>query len=378
MTSTSADQLLAAAKQHFRAGRFAETESLCQQLILKNSGDSEALHLLGLVAHSLGRQEEAAQLIRRAIASNPSAANYCNNLGAVLTTLGRAAEAIEAYQRTVALQPNMAEAFNNLGNVLEASGRTDEAIAACKKALELQPNFISAYNNLGKALFNDGRAEEAFACLRQGLKLAPSDAALHSNLIVQMQYSPTLIHSFPAELERWDAQHARPLRAGISPHSNDRDPDRRLRIGYVSADFRDHSSAFFLWPLLSNHDRHEFEITCYAEVMNPDGMTDRFKSVSDRWRSTVGHSDEQIAQQVRADQIDILVDLKLHTANNRLMVFAQAGASTSELARVSGVERIEDHRLSINRFVSGAERFAEFVSGLPVSIAGVLLVLRPA
>jgi protein O-GlcNAc transferase len=326
MTSTSADQLLAIAKQHFRAGRFAETESLCQQLILKNPGDSEAIHLLGVLAHSTGRQEEAERLIRRAIAASPKSAHFYNNLGAVLTTLGRSDDAVEAYTRAVALQPNMAEAYNNMGNVLEASGRLDEAIAACRKALQIQPNFVSAFNNLGKALLNNGQVNEAIECNRQGLKLAPTDAALHSNLIVAMQYSPDFVGAAREEMGRWDTQHARPLRSNLAPHPNHRDPNRRLRIGYVSADFRDHSSAFFLWPLLSNHDRQEYEITVYAEVMNPDQTTERFKSVSDHWRSSVGHSDEQIAAQVRADQIDILVDLKLHTADNRLMVFARKPA----------------------------------------------------
>jgi protein O-GlcNAc transferase len=326
MNQSSANQLLATAKHHFLAGRIPETESLCHEIISQNPDDPEALHLLGVAAHHMGRQEEARQLINRAIAANPSAANFYNNLGAVLTTSGHIEDAIAAYQKAISLQPTMAEAYNNLGNVLELGGRTDEAIAACRRALELQPEFISAYNNLGKALINNGQADDAVACIRQGLKLAPNDAQLHSNLIAAMQYSPTYLDSTPQEVARWDQIHAKPLRSNIPPHPNDLDPNRPLRIGYVSADFHDNVCALFIWPLLSHHQRRDFEITCYAEVAAPDVFTQNFINASDRWRSTVGATDEQIAAQIRHDQIDILVDLKLHTSENRLLTFARKPA----------------------------------------------------
>src|SRR5262249_9345674 len=125
---------------------------------------------------------------------------------------------------------------------------------------------------------------------------------------------------------QWDAQHAAPLRKCIQPHLNDRDPKRRLRIGYVSPDFRKHAVADVVLPLLTQLDRGQVEIFCYAEVPVHDAMTLRFQAVADHWHNTVGRSDEQVAAQVREDRIDILIDLAGHTAGNRLPVFARKPA----------------------------------------------------
>src|SRR5262249_38309202 len=128
------------------------------------------------------------------------------------------------------------------------------------------------------------------------------------------------------ECRRWNAQHAEPLAKGIRPHANLPDPERRLRIGYVSPDFRDHADSFFTIPLLSNHDHGRFEIFCYSQVAHPDALTERLRGYADIWRDIVGLSDQQVADLVRGDGIDILVDLKVHTADNRLLVFARKPA----------------------------------------------------
>jgi predicted O-linked N-acetylglucosamine transferase (SPINDLY family) len=132
--------------------------------------------------------------------------------------------------------------------------------------------------------------------------------------------------SIAEEYRRWNGQHAEPLRKFIEPHTNNRDPDRRLRIGYVSPDFRDHVVGRNLLPLFRQHDRRHFEITCYAQTPRRDAMTSQFQQYSDRWRNIVGLSDEQVANQIRQDEIDILVDLALHTSGNRLLVFARKPA----------------------------------------------------
>src|SRR5262249_41234445 len=129
-----------------------------------------------------------------------------------------------------------------------------------------------------------------------------------------------------AECRRWEQQHAAPLAALIEPHRNPPDPDRRLRLGYVSPDFCRHSVANFMEPLFEAHDRQRFELFCYAEVKSPDETTRRFQDLADHWRSTVGESDRAIAEQVRRDGVDILVDLAGHTAKARLLVFAQKPA----------------------------------------------------
>ena len=128
------------------------------------------------------------------------------------------------------------------------------------------------------------------------------------------------------EFRRWNQQHAAPLAKFIQPHRNDRSPDRRLRIGYVSPDFRNHCQALFTMPLLSAHDHEHFEIVCYADVVRPDNITERLRSHVGTWRNITGLNHEQVAQLIRQDGIDILVDLTMHMARNRLLVFARKPA----------------------------------------------------
>jgi predicted O-linked N-acetylglucosamine transferase (SPINDLY family) len=131
---------------------------------------------------------------------------------------------------------------------------------------------------------------------------------------------------FHEEHRRWNELHAEPLRKFVQPHTNDGDPDRRLRIGYLSADFRDHSVSRFLLPLFRNHNHEAYEIVCYSDVVKCDQVTDRLRALADRWNDTFGQTDERLADKVREDKIDILVDLAGHTAGNRLMVFARRAA----------------------------------------------------
>jgi predicted O-linked N-acetylglucosamine transferase (SPINDLY family) len=205
--------------------------------------------------------------------------------------------------------------------------RPDEAIAACRQAIALNPNLPEVHNNLGNSLRDKGQLDEAIAAYRQAIALNPNLAEAHSNLILTLQYHPAYdARAIAQELCRWNQQHAQPLRKFIHSHSNDRNPARRLRIGYLSTDFWSHASALFLHPLLKNHDPRQVERFCYAHVPHPDAMTSQFQRDSDAWRNIVGLSDEQVAQQIRQDRIDILVDLKLHTAGNRLLIFARKPA----------------------------------------------------
>ena len=225
------------------------------------------------------------------------------------------------------MRPAFAEAHGNLGIALKEAGQLDEAIVSFRQAIALKPAFREACGNLGNALKDQGRLEEATAAYRHAIALHPDFTDAHSNLLLNLNYHPAYdARAIADELARWNRQHAEPLHRFIQPHLNDPDPNRRLRIGYVSADFHTHASALFLMPLLQHHDAQQVEVFCYAEVLGPDAITGRFQQLVPQWRSTVGLSDAQVAQQIRADRIDILVDLKLHTAHNRLLVFAHKPA----------------------------------------------------
>lgn len=288
---------------------------------------AEAYNNLGIALGEEMRMDEAITAYRRAISLRPRYAQAHNNLGNVLREGGRLDAAISAYRRAIAAEPQMAEAHFNLGNTLKDAKQLDESILAYKQAIALEPGSVEAYNNLAAALCDEGQLDAAFSAYRQAIALRPDSPQSHSNLACFLHFHPAIdAREIAEELRSWNRRHAEPLRALIRPHFNDASPGRRLRIGYVSPDFRDHTVGYNLLPLFRQHDRDTFEITCYAEVARPDAITSEFRQHADRWRDIVGRTDDQVASQVREDGIDILVDLTLHTANNRLLVFARKPA----------------------------------------------------
>ena len=282
---------------------------------------------LGNVLADRGNLDEAVACYRRVLELKPDYAEAHSNLGNAMNDMGRPDEAVACHRRALELKPDYAEAHSNLGNAMKYQGTLDEAVACYRRALELKPDFAEAHTNLGNALKDQGRPDEAVACHRRALELNPDYAAAHSNLV----YTQLLCPGYDArahyeEQRRWNQQHAEPLLKLIQPHLNDRSPDRRLRVGYVSPDFRSHPVGWFLLPLLESHDRASFEISCYASVRIADKTTDRCRVRADVWRDVLGLSDEQVAQTIRQDRVDILVDLTMHTGNNRLLVFARKPA----------------------------------------------------
>jgi predicted O-linked N-acetylglucosamine transferase (SPINDLY family) len=218
-------------------------------------------------------------------------------------------------------------AYNNLGSVLRRAGKLEESIVALRQAIQMQPEFHQAHCNLGNSLKDAGRLDEAIACYRRAVEVNPSDHASHSNLVFAVQYHPDYDSAaILREALRWNVLHAQPLKQEIKPHENDRTPDRRLRIGYVGADFREHCQSLFTIPLLSHHNREAFEIFCYAHVSRPDARTERIRGLCDGWQFIVGMTDAEVAQQIREDRIDILVDLTMHMSLGRLLVFARKPA----------------------------------------------------
>jgi len=171
------------------------------------------------------------------------------------------------------------------------------------------------------------QVDAAIRCFRLALSIEPRFCDAHDNLLYCMQllpeYGPDEIYS---EHCRWAAIHEAPLQANAALHPNDRDPHRRLRIGYVSPDFRSHCQSLFTMPLLSNHDHAQFEIYCYADLRQPDEVSIRLRSHADVWRSTHSKSDAQLAEMIVEDGIDILVDLTMHMDNGRPMLFANKPA----------------------------------------------------
>jgi protein O-GlcNAc transferase len=310
-----------------QTGQLDESIASYRKAIALRPGYAEAHSNLGGALRFKGQLDEAIAACRKAIALKPDNAEAHSNLGNVLKDVGQLDEAIAAYRQALVLSPGLAEVHSNLGIALKDNGQPDEAIAALRQAISLRPNFADAFNNLGNALQDKGELADAIAAYRRAVALRPGYAEAHSNLVFALHYYAGCdARAIAEELGNWNRQYGEPLRASIQKHFNDHTPDRRLRIGYVSADFRFHASAYFLSPLFKHHDRQQVELFCYAQVVRPDAMTAQLQQFAHGWRSIVGMSDDEVASQVREDQIDILVDLKLHTAENRLLVFARKPA----------------------------------------------------
>jgi protein O-GlcNAc transferase len=309
------------------AGRPTEALAHLQQAIALRPTYSTARNNLGNTLAALGRLDEALASYQRALAIQPNYAIAWRNLGELHKTRRKYSEAIDAFQQAIAHQPNSAEAHDSLGSVLVLLTRYDEALPCFQRALELSPNFVDALNHLAALLGLRGEAAAAVEMFRRALQLAPHRADIHSNLILQMQYAQgDNATALAAELEHWDRRHAAPCAPGIVLLGNDRSPERRLRIGYVSPDFRDHVVGYNILPLFIHRTREFFEAYAYSSVAQPDALTARFRAAVDHWRDAAPLNDGQLAALVRQDEIDVLVDLSLHTAKNRLPTFAHKPA----------------------------------------------------
>jgi protein O-GlcNAc transferase len=287
----------------------------------------QALNSLANLLRATGQIPEAIASYRKSLDLRPETPLVWSNLAIALQADGQSDAAIAAFEKALSLDPKLAEVHSNLGNVLWNQGKLVPAAAACQEAIRLRPELSEPHNNLGNILRDMGRMEESVAEYRQAVDLAPQDAAVHSNYIYAQHYRfdgepQTLLH----EHRIWNDRHAKPLSENILPHTNDRNADRTLRVGYVSADFRRHSVAYFLEKLFTHHDPRQVELFAYSDVAKEDDFTRNFQRIVRHWRAIRGIGDVSVAQQIRSDRIDILVDLSGHTAGNRLLLFAQKPA----------------------------------------------------
>ncbi len=279
---------------------------------------------LGSALRRLGRPLEAIAAYRAALRIDPAAAAAHYNLGNALADVGAHDEAVAAYREALRLHPEDAQAGINLGNALAGLGRPDEALDAYDSVLRRRPDHAAAHFNRGNALKEFGRLDEAVAAFEAAVRLRPDHAAAQSNLLVSAHYVAGIA---PADILARARRYAGMLEAGPpAALANPADPGRRLRVGYVSGDLGQHPVGIFLAPVLACHDRSAFEIVCYADRDRADPVADRLRAHGDQWRRIAGLGDAEAAALIRADGIDVLVDLAGHTAPNRLPLFAGRAA----------------------------------------------------
>ncbi|MBU0482488.1 MAG: tetratricopeptide repeat protein [Proteobacteria bacterium] len=277
---------------------------------------------LGNAFHADGKIQESIACFKKALSINNEYYLALDNLGTIYDDLGNYEEAVSCYNRSIRINSANPVAHNNLANVLRNGGLLEEAEKSCLKALDLNSNFPAAYKNLGTICHEMGRETEAVAGYRKSLALAP-DHRTHSNLLSSLNYLEDVSQEeIYSESLRWDALYAPESTVagqGAAPHFAG---GRRLKIGYVSPDFCDHSVSYFIDPVLHSHHREHFEVYCYANVKKPDAITSRLRDAADHWRDIFGMNDPAVVSLIKKDGIDILVDLAGHTRDNRLLVFA--------------------------------------------------------
>ncbi|PTB20163.1 hypothetical protein C9I57_13760 [Trinickia symbiotica] len=312
--------------------RFTEAETALRRALALDARFPNAAYNLGTVLHALGRYAEAADQYEAALALVPNHADACNNLGVTREALGEFAAAAAAYARALQARPGFVAAHNNAGSLARRLGRMDEADAHYRAALASRegatdaPTRSTTYNNLGNLLKDTGALDEAIAAFREALAHDPDNLIAHCNLAYSLAFHVDDGYAILDECRRLAERHENRVVPASIAYGNARVADKRLRIGYVSADFRDHCQALFMTPLLAHHDHRQYEIFCYSSVQRPDAVTARLAQYADVWREVRHIDDETLARMVREDGIDVLVDLTMHMADGRPLLFARAPA----------------------------------------------------
>jgi len=351
--------------------RFEEALASCDKALAIKPDHAEALCNRGNALKDLRRHEEALASYEKALAIRPAYAEALYNRGLALFELNRREEALASLDHALAVNPNLLEALLVRGSVLRALHRSEEALASYDQALAIRPNYADVLYNRGAALVELRRYEEGIASYDRALAIEPGHALAGSNKVFSLDFVPGYGFAEQQEARRsWYRSLPGNLRNGVAPYPRDANPSRPLVLGYVSADFKNHSAAACFGPVLRRHDRSNFQVVCYSGVKVEDELTEEFRQRADKWRSVSDLSDEALAERIRADGIDILVDLSGHTGGNRLLVFARKPAPIQVSAWGSGTGTglpAMDYLFSDPVAIPAAVRplFAEAVVDLP-------------
>lgn len=353
-------------------GRVSQAEQSYRNALAINPDYAEAHNNLGTLLQDSARLAESELSFKRALQIKPAYAKAHSNLGITQAALGRKEEAEESYRYAAQLAPELPDPRNNLGQLLRDLGRLDEAIVHLREAIRLGPNIAVAHNNLGLVAQDLSWFKEARSCFQTAMNLSQNSHDAFSNLLFSSNYDDQLSSSeLYSEYKSFGAWARAQTRHQFDHSSRSHLNAARLRIGYSSPDFRGHASRLFMEPLLSNHDRGEFELFAYSNTASTDHHTERLKGYFDHWVDVRGLSDGEMAQRIYDDQIDILVDMAGHTSGNRLLVFAMRPAPIQVSSNIgygytSGLEEIDYFLGDENLTPAGCEAyFSEQIWRLP-------------
>lgn len=321
-----AAELEAAIRLH-EAGDLAGAERAYHRVLQADVRNPDALHLLGLIAHQRGDHAHAFARISAAIALKDDKAVYHYNQGNALVGLARPEAAMDSFRMAIKLDPQNVAASFNLANCLEDGNRWSEAAEIYSAVLRSDADLAIAHNRLANCYNQLGRMAEARSHYLEVCRIEPEFGHAWASALACLNYDPDATAEEVSDAHRrWAERAAAPYYPKSAHYGNDRDPGRRLRIGYVSPDFRRHPVTAIFAPVLDAHDPGEVEVYCYYNYASEDSVTLRLKQRAGHWRRIAELDDAALCAQIRADRIDILVDLAGHTSGNRLLAFARKPA----------------------------------------------------
>ncbi|MBN3728447.1 O-linked N-acetylglucosamine transferase, SPINDLY family protein, partial [Burkholderia sp. Ac-20379] len=312
----------------YNKARYGDAIKLARSLTQRYPSSNLAWRSLCNAMHKDGQYLEAIEPLAQATALDPSDVAMGLLHADVLRLANRLADSEREIRRAIALDPDNAEMWRVLNATLTAAGRTVEAIEAGRRSVELAPNSVQMHGSLAVALSELGATAEAEACFGRAHELAPRDAAVHSNLLFCRTHNPGLdTAALFAEHREFAKIHEAPYLARWPNHANKRDPERKLRVGIVSGDMFNHAVASYALPILETlKDDPTFSLHVYHNHTLEDQITVRLRACVQHWTTVAGFTDDRLVDRIRADRIDILLDLSSHTGRNRLPVFARKPA----------------------------------------------------
>lgn len=312
----------------FKKGQLPQAIKLARDLTERFPAHGQSWRSLGIALHRAGHYVEAIEPFRTAISLGSDDAEARNTLADLLRLTANPAAAEVESRKLLELNPNYSEGHRVLGLTLAARGRYREAIASCRRAVELTPQHGESHGTLGVVLLEHGASQEATPSFRRALELEPKNSLTRSNLLFCLAHDPNVdTEEIYAEHRKFAQIHEAPMRSKWPKHNNSRTPGRRLQVGIVSGDLFRHAVASYLMPVMEPLANDEsLTLHMYYNHVIEDDYTLRLHSQADHWNMVAGMSDEQFAAKVRADKIDILIDLSGHTGRNRLQALTRKPA----------------------------------------------------
>ena len=309
-------------------GRFSDAIACYDTVLTVKPAYVQALVNRGAAFKDLRQAERALTDFDQALAIAPEYTVALANRAETLLILRRSDEALESFDRLISINPNLAAGWLGRANILMMGKKVNEALEACQRALAIEPNSVKALTQIGQCHALLGDAEAAVSLFDRALAIKPDDEVALVSRIFSLDFCRDGSDArYQAARSEWWRQIGSKIAAQHpARHANDLDPARRIVLGYVSADFRQHSAAHTFRPVLENHDKSRFELICYSVSPIEDAVTDSFRQAADRWRNVLQWSDDQLADGIRADKVDILIDLSGHTEGNRMRTFARKPA----------------------------------------------------